>query len=104
MNNDTNAHVLSSGCIQLSRLSLRILIGNQALAATCCASILVRRVPFLMLRQRYLKKGEVHELEGRSMKEITEAMGISGRGRKGADLPRPTDKPVWTGPVLRPIS
>jgi hypothetical protein len=32
----------------------------------------------------------VHEVEGRSMKEITEAMGISGRGRKGADLPRPT--------------
>jgi len=54
-----------------------------------------------MLRQRYLKKGEVHELEGRSMKEITEAMGISVRGHKGADLPRPTENPVWTGPVLR---
>ena len=38
---------------------LRIYIVNQALAATCGASILVRRVPFLMLRQRYLKKGEV---------------------------------------------
>ena len=47
-----------------------------------------------MLRQRYLKKGEVHELEGRSMKEITEAMGIFGRGHKGADLPRPTENPV----------
>jgi hypothetical protein len=47
-----------------------------------------------MLRQRYLKKREVHETGRRSMKEITEAMGISGRGRKGADVPRPTENPV----------
>lgn len=57
---------------------LRIFIVNQVLAATCGASILVRRVPFLMLRQRTLADCYSRELSTHAAFQFTNEAGRRG--------------------------